>query len=163
MIKLYRTSQRHKEHWREYELSLKDDYTKNGDIVVVNTKEQYQSHMGFGGAFTGSTAHVLSQATENQKEEIINAYYGSKGLNYNMTRVTIHSSDFDVKSYTYTKNNDKELKTFNINEAKETIIPLVKEAQKVHGSDLHIMASAWSAPGWMKTNGEMNLGGELLT
>ncbi len=162
MIKLYRTSSRHNEYWKEHDVPLKKDYKKDCDVIVVNTKEQYQSYLGFGGAFTGATAHVLSQATPAHKKEIIDAYYGKNGLNYNMTRVTIHSSDFDLGNYTYVKDNDEKLESFDIKVAKDTIIPLVKEAKKSHGKDIQVMASAWSAPGWMKTNNEMNLGGELL-
>lgn len=41
-------------------------------------------------------------------------------------------------------------------------IPLIKEAQKLTGhQELKLFASAWSAPKWMKTNGDLAGRGRL--
>ena len=41
------------------------------------------------------------------------------------------------------------------------LIPFIKDAQEIAEERINIMASPWSPPSWMKTNGEMNNGGKL--
>lgn len=55
---------------------------------------------------------------------------------------------------------DKELKTFSIERDKEYILPLI-HAAKEQEEELTLLASPWSPPAFMKTNGEMNHGGKL--
>ena len=41
------------------------------------------------------------------------------------------------------------------------MIPFIKDAIKKTDTPLKLLASPWSPPAWMKTNGEMNNGGKL--
>ncbi|WP_342026182.1 hypothetical protein AADC60_16165 [Cytobacillus pseudoceanisediminis] len=42
-------------------------------------------------------------------------------------------------------------------------MPLIHNAMKAAGEQLFIVAFLWSPQSWMKTNGEMNNSGKLLT
>ena len=75
-------------------------------------------------------------------------YYGEKGLNYNLGRISIGSNDFCVNSYEYCQKDD--LSDFNIYHAKETIIPLLKDI--LNYKKITLMASPWSPPKCFKTN-----------
>ena len=54
-----------------------------------------------------------------------------------------------------------ELKHFSIEHDRHQLIPMIKEAASKAGQPLKILASPWSPPAWMKTNGQMNHGGKL--
>lgn len=129
----------------------------------VDEKLEYQSMMGFGGAFTEAAAVTLSKMSADNRAEVIESYYDKeKGLSYNIGRVHIHSCDFALGNYTYVEDGDAELKTFSIEHDEALIIPLVKDAFAQRGSELEILASPWSPPAWMKSNNMMNQGGYLL-
>ena len=95
------------------------------------------------------------------QQEIINAYFGKNGLNYNLVRTNMNSCDFSSDSYTYVQENDKELKTFNIQHDEKYKIPMIKWAQKTIGKDFKFYFSPWSPPAWMKDNNDMLHGGKL--
>lgn len=131
-------------------------------IITVQADKKCQEIIGFGGAFTEAAAYTLSRISREHRKEIIDAYYHpERGIGYNIGRVHIHSCDFALGNYTYVEDNDTELKTFSIEHDHELIIPLVKEAMDLCPEEMKILASPWSPPAWMKTNGEMNNGGQL--
>jgi glucosylceramidase len=143
-----------------------------GDVAFITTsgnaelqldpEQNFQEIFGFGGAFTEAAAYTLARMTPAKREEAIRAYFDPKeGLGYTIGRVHIHSCDFALGNYTYVEDNDTELETFDIAHDFEQIIPLVKDAMHAQGSELKLLASPWSPPAWMKTNGEMNRGGKL--
>ena len=80
-------------------------------------------------------------------------------MNYNICRISIGSSDFNLNSYSYSNKND--LSDFSISEDMKYVIPIIKEAQKRNKS-LKILASCWSPPSFMKSNKKLTNGGNLL-
>ncbi|WP_395078057.1 glycoside hydrolase family 30 beta sandwich domain-containing protein [Flavobacterium sp.] len=131
--------------------------------IFVNPEKSFQTFMGIGGAITDASAEVFSKMSANQQKEFINAYYSQeKGIGYSLLRTTIHSSDFSTNSYTYVKDNDKDLNTFDISHDKQFRIPIIKQAIKATAGKLTIYASPWSPPAFMKSNGSMLKGGFLL-
>ncbi|WP_342746087.1 glycoside hydrolase family 30 protein [Paenibacillus donghaensis] len=124
--------------------------------------QAYQSIMGFGGAFTEAAAYTLSRMSEDKRQEVIRRYFDpAEGLGYTLGRVHIHSCDFALGNYTYVEDNDTELTSFDIAHDHKWVLPLIHDAAKVKGSPFTMLASPWSPPAWMKTNGEMNNGGKL--
>jgi len=130
--------------------------------VFVNPEKTFQTFMGIGGAITDASAEVFAKLPKDKQAEFVNAYYDSKqGIGYSLIRTTIHSSDFSSGSYTYIKENDKDLKSFNIDHDKKFRIPLIKEALKKAGN-IPLYASPWSPPAFMKDTKNMLKGGKLL-
>ena len=87
-------------------------------------------------------------------------YFDEKeGIGYNYGRVHINSCDFSLGNYACVEENDETLETFNIERDKKSLIPMIKDAQKY--GDIDMLASPWSPPAYMKTNGQMNYGGTL--
>ena len=119
--------------------------------------------LGFGGAFTEAAAHSLSLISPEKRKEIIHRYFDpAEGLGYRFGRTHINSCDFSLGNYTYIEDGDTSLESFSIDREKKLVIPLIQEAKEVAGGELSIVASPWSPPSWMKTNGEMNNGGKLF-
>lgn len=131
--------------------------------VFVEPTKTFQNFMGIGGAITDASAEVFAKLSKGKQQELLNAYYDKeKGIGYSLLRTTIHSSDFSSGSYTYIKDGDKDLKTFNIDHDRQYRIPMLKEAIKTAGGKLLLYVSPWSPPAFMKSNGSMLKGGSLL-
>ncbi|WP_047545124.1 glycoside hydrolase family 30 protein [Psychroserpens sp. Hel_I_66] len=130
--------------------------------VFVNPEKQFQEFLGIGGAITDASAEVFSQLSTDKQEEFLKAYFSEEGINYNIIRTSIHSSDFGLGSFTYIDEGDKELKSFSIEKDREKRIPLIKRAIELVDEDLVFYASPWSPPAFMKTNNHMLKGGKLL-
>jgi|TARA_B110000908_G_scaffold171479_1_gene234392 glucosylceramidase len=141
----------------------KSNQPKERDIsVFVNPNKTFQKFLGIGGAITDASSEVFSKLSLDKQEELLKAYYSEEGINYNIIRTSIHSSDFGLGSHTYIEEGDVELKTFSIIKDKEKRIPLIKRAQALIKDDLVFYASPWSPPAFMKTNKNMLQGGKLL-
>ena len=140
--------------------------------ILLEPSKRYQSFLGFGGSFTESSADLFHQMAPSMQERILQAYFSQdKGLAYSWGRVHMGSCDFSEGNWSCVAENDKELKTFNIERYRRSILPMLHKAQRVRQSDkaasnrapdLHLLASPWSPPGWMKDSGQMLNGGSLL-
>jgi glucosylceramidase len=131
--------------------------------VFVVPDKTFQKFMGIGGAITDASAEVFSKLSKDKQQELLNAYYDTeKGIGYSLIRTTIHSSDFSSGSYTYIKEGDGDLKTFNIDHDRQFRIPMLKQAIKTAGGKLVLYVSPWSPPAFMKSNNSMLKGGTLL-
>lgn len=130
--------------------------------VFVNPHKKFQEYLGIGGAITDASAEVFSKLSTDKQEELLKAYYSEEGINYNVIRTSIHSSDFGLGSFTYIEEGDEKLETFSIAKDKEKRIPMIKRATSLIQDDLVFYASPWSPPAFMKTNNHMLKGGKLL-
>jgi glucosylceramidase len=130
--------------------------------VFVNPRKTFQSFLGIGGAITDASAEVFSMLSGDKQEELLNAYFSETGINYNIIRTSIHSSDFGLGSHTYIEEGDETLATFSIEKDKVKRIPMIKRAASLIQDDLVFYASPWSPPAFMKTNNHMLRGGKLL-
>jgi len=134
--------------------------------VFVDTSKRFQDVFGFGGAVTDAVAEVHATLTPAARQAFLDAYFDPQsGLGYSVLRTTIHSSDFGSRSYTYVRDGDKSLASFDIAPDLTLRVPLLRAALaagRAHGTDMRVFASPWSAPAWMKSNGSMLAGGGLL-
>ena len=139
--------------------------TKKGEIpsLLVDASKVRQKIMGFGGAFTEASASIYSALNEDKKKQIIKAYFSKDiGNAYSFGRTHINSCDFSLGNYAYTETDDDvDLNHFSIEHDRSMLIPFIKDAMKEANEHLKILASPWSPPAWMKSNGEMNNGGKL--
>lgn len=161
-IKHYLTSKNTDHRLSLQTSSIFEDKSEQVD-VVINPNKKYQTLIGFGAAFTESSAmnfHKLSKL--KQDEFISNMFNPSTGHGYVICRTHINSCDFSLNNYAYTEvPGDSKLEHFSIDREKKILIPLIKRALKEAKHPIKIFASPWSPPAWMKTNGEMNNGGKL--
>lgn len=131
-------------------------------ILSIDPKKTYQTITGFGGAFTESSAYLMNQLGSENRKKIIDAYFSRDGANYSLTRTHMNSCDFSLNQYSYAPvANDLLLENFSIEEDMDDLIPMIKDAMKTSEDGFKIFASPWTAPPWMKDNGEW-VGGKLL-
>ncbi len=133
-----------------------------GVTVEIDPRKSYQVYEGFGGAFTEAAADTFYKMSQEKRREILDAYFTEAGLNYTFCRTHINSCDFALGNYAYDEvEGDEALEHFTIERDRKLLLPMIKEAIAHRGGRLRLLASPWSPPYWMKTNGEMNHGGKL--
>lgn len=130
--------------------------------IQILPDEKYQEIIGFGGSFTESSAYLLNQLSKENRELILDAYFSDKGAKYSLTRTHINSCDFSISNYSYAPiADDMMLENFSVEEDKDDIIPMIKEAMAISEDGFKILSSPWTAPPWMKDNKDWK-GGKLL-
>lgn len=134
----------------------------NFSTIKLKPETEFQTITGFGGSFTESSAYLLNKVSKKNRDFILEAYFGETGAKYSLTRTHMNSCDFSLSQYSYAPvENDKELAHFTIEEDKDDIIPMIKDAMQVSKDGFKILSSPWTASPWMKDNKEW-VGGKLL-
>jgi len=131
--------------------------------VLVNPEIVFQTHLGFGGAFTEAAAVTLEKLGPANRRRLLDAYFDPEnGLGYTLCRTHINSCDFSLGNYANVeKADDTALESFSLAREKKTLLPMIHAAAALTKNGLLLFASPWSPPAWMKTTGEMNNGGRL--
>ncbi|MEO0424820.1 MAG: glycoside hydrolase family 30 beta sandwich domain-containing protein [Pseudomonadota bacterium] len=144
---------------------------EGGARIEVFPDQEKQTMTGVGSSFTESSAFVLAHLPPEERAAVMREVYGEDGANLSIARTVIASTDFSVEGrYTYAPvADDAALEHFSIEVdtdgfdperypgiADETfdLLPMIQEALAIkreqQDSTLSIVASAWSAPPWMK-------------
>lgn len=126
------------------------------DIAVTPTSKA-QRFSGAGASITESSASVIDTLPATQRQQLITDLFGASGLHLAYLRQPLGASDFVAKQPFYTYE-DKQ-GTFDYGRDQGDILPLVQAALQAN-PQLQLMGTPWSAPAWMKTNG--NLAGGTL-
>ena len=130
--------------------------------VFVDPSKKYQSFFGIGAALTDASAETYAKMPKDKQAEVLKAYFDKQsGIGYTVARTNINSCDFSSDMYTYIKDGDKELTSFNIDHDRKFKIPFIKAAMTAAGGKLDLFASPWSPPAFMKDNNNMLQGGKL--
>lgn len=129
--------------------------------VTVDASQQFQSILGFGGAFTDASCYLLGKMEPARRRQLLEEFFGRDGLGLSVGRTCIGASDYSCSAYSYddTTVADPELKHFSIEHDRGYILPVLREALATQ-PDLFLFSTPWSPPGWMKTGGSL-LGGSM--
>ncbi len=147
-----------------HQLTALSSYSENSPTVSIqiNKDKHLQTISGFGGAFTEASAYLLNQLGEENRAKILHAYFAREGANYSLTRTHMNSCDFSLNNYSYTPvEGDINLEHFSIDEDKDDLIPMIKDAMAISEDGFRLFASPWTAAPWMKDNNSW-VGGKLL-
>lgn len=153
--------------WKETDV-LKEMQEDCMHVINLMPEITGQEIEGFGGAVTDAAVISFMELSASAQKEVIDGYYSNQGLCYNMARIHINSCDFAAGNYSYVREGDETLESFDIAHDKKGMIPFLHEAVSKCGTtsegavDFRILASPWSPPAYMKDNKEMNHGGKLL-
>jgi glucosylceramidase len=135
---------------------------KDGVPIQLLPGEKFQTITGFGGSFTEASASLLNRLSKENRNRILEAYFGETGAGYSLTRTHINSCDFSLSNYSYAPvEGDKSLEHFSVKEDLDDIIPMIKDAMAISKDGFKIVSSPWTAPPWMKDNKKW-VGGKLL-
>ena len=140
------------------------EFVQEAEAVSIKLlpEKEYQTITGFGGSFTEASAYLLNQLSAENRDKILEAYFGESGAKYSLTRTHMNSSDFSLSNYSYaTVEGDTTLENFSIDEDRDDIIPMIKGAMAKSKDGFKIITSPWTAPPWMKDNNSY-VGGQLL-
>jgi glucosylceramidase len=127
--------------------------TGNADLVV-DESTKYQQFVGFGGAFNEMGWDALSVLSPDQIANAMTLLFDAKdGANFMYGRLPIGSSDYSMSRYTLDNTaGDFSMSSFSIDRDRQMLIPYVKAALAVR-PDVHLWASPWIPPDWMKDSG----------
>ncbi|MCV9388148.1 glycoside hydrolase family 30 protein [Reichenbachiella ulvae] len=133
--------------------------------LSIDLATTYQEMDGFGFALTGGSAGHIYYMGETEQNELLQELFGSGdgsiGISY--LRISVGASDLDAEVFSYNDlpagQTDEQQENFSIAHDQEIIIPILKKILAIN-PDIKIMATPWSPPAWMKTNGS-SVGGRL--
>ncbi|TMW53582.1 hypothetical protein DOY81_001346 [Sarcophaga bullata] len=133
--------------------------------LEINRDAQYRNIVGFGGAFTGAVSYLVEKLPVELQDHLYRSFYSSEGIGWNLLRMSIGGSDFDLEPWAYNEQpeNDAGLTNFTKldprDEKKVEQIQRLKTVTKLN--DLKIKGAAWSPPKWMKSNNAWTGFGQL--
>lgn len=137
-----------------------------GDVILVDESKTFQEMDGFGYCLTGGSAQLISGMDEKSRHALLTELFATDGNNIGISylRVSIGASDLDDRVFSYNDlpagETDPELNKFSLeNDRRTGLIAVLKKILEINPK-LKIMGSPWSAPVWMKTNGDTR-GGSL--
>jgi glucosylceramidase len=140
--------------------------TPKYETLVVDPTRGYQTMTGYGASLTDSSATVLEGLSPSKREATMRDLFDPRtGDGLNFLRQPIGASDF-VAGHDYTYDDipagqtDYNQRQFTIQHDRQAILPLLRDALRIN-RHITIMASPWSPPAWMKTNGSL-VGGRLI-
>jgi len=133
--------------------------------IDVDSTQSLQTIDGFGYTLTGGSASLINQMDANNKSALLQELFGtgSNSIGVSYLRLSIGSSDLNASVFSYddmpSGQTDTSLQNFSIDKDKADLVPVLKQILSINPS-IKIIATAWSAPAWMKTNNS-SIGGSL--
>ena len=131
------------------------DAGTNPTTVNIDENATFQGMDGFGFTLTQGSAKVIGGMASTQQNALLNELFSSGGIGISAIRISIGASDLSESSYSY-----RDGASFSLAGPDLThLIPMIKKILVIN-PNIKILATPWSAPRWMKTNGGW-IGGSL--
>nr|XP_014966769.2 lysosomal acid glucosylceramidase isoform X3 [Macaca mulatta] len=151
---------------RRMELStgtIQANRTGTGLLLTLQPEQKFQKVKGFGGAMTDAAALNILALSPPAQNLLLKSYFSEEGIGYNIIRVPMASCDFSIRTYTYADTpDDFQLHNFSLPEEDTKLkIPLIHRALQLAQHPVSLLASPWTSPTWLKTNGAVNGKGSL--
>ncbi len=133
--------------------------------ITLDKSKTYQTMDGFGYTLTGGSATLLHKMSPEARHKILTNLFSASGNNIGISylRLSIGASDMNAFVYSYDDmpkgETDVPLTHFSLAHDDTDIIPVLKEILQI-APTIKILGSPWSAPVWMKDNGDTR-GGSL--
>ncbi|MES2279605.1 MAG: glycoside hydrolase family 30 beta sandwich domain-containing protein [Bacteroidota bacterium] len=146
-------------------LKFEDKAANDHPSITVDDGTTYQPIDGFGFALTGGSAmHIIRMSAPVRAALLKELFaYDDNNIGISYLRLSIGASDLNEKVFSYDDlpagQTDPKLAHFDLGPDKADVIPLLKEILAINPK-IKILGSPWSAPTWMKTNGDTR-GGAL--
>ena len=136
--------------WKEARVKLQKRSADKALLTVNDTTEGIRWR-AWGTTFNELDWETLLMLTRDEQDEILRNIFSPQGdLRMTRGRIPMNASDYARSWYSCDEvKGDLELRYFNIDRDKRTIIPMIRAAQKYCPS-LVCWASPWSPPSWMK-------------
>jgi glucosylceramidase len=131
--------------------------------IEIDDQQRFQSIDGFGFALTGGSAEHLARMDPAKRAALLKELFGVEGKSIGISylRISIGASDLNDHVYSYDDlaagETDRELAKFSLAPDRAELVPVLKEILAINPG-IEILGSPWSAPAWMKTNGNAKAG-----
>jgi glucosylceramidase len=141
------------------------DEAGRGVPIVVDDGQRFQTMDGFGFALTGGSAELMTRMTPPARAALVHELFATDGTGIGVSylRLSIGSSDLNRRVFSYDDlpagATDFPLEHFSLALDRQDVVPVMKEILAA-SPGIRVLASPWSAPPWMKTNGNVR-GGAL--
>ncbi len=139
--------------WQEKTVKM----TRGGGEVdiEVTDNEDWKPFKAWAATFNELDWDALCLLTRNEQDEILKNVFSPEGdLRLSRGRISMNANDYARSWYSCDEcEGDFELRYFNIDRDKQTIIPFIRAAQK-YNPNLTFWCSPWCPPSWMKINGD---------
>ena len=135
--------------------TIKMDKKSSEPLVVVDDNADYPDFKAWGATFNELDWDALCLLTRNEQDEILEKVFSPEGdLRLSRGRISMNANDYSRSWYSCDEvAGDLELRYFNINRDKQTVIPFIRAAQK-YNPDMTFWTSPWCPPSWMKITGD---------
>ncbi|XP_069734862.1 lysosomal acid glucosylceramidase-like isoform X2 [Phaenicophaeus curvirostris] len=132
-------------------------------LLTVNVSVRYQHLKGFGGSLSDAAALNILALSQPAQDNLLRSYFSESGIEYNLLRVPMASSDFSLRPYSYDDvPDDYDLKHFRlVDEDVKMKIPILHRISAMTKRPLSFYASPWTAPAWLKSNNDVSGKGSL--
>ena len=139
----------------------------SSQTITIDSTQIFQTVDGFGYTLTGGSASLINALNTTDKTNLLNELFGnganSIGISY--LRLSLGASDLSASVFSYDDmpagQTDIGLANFSLSKDTTDVIPILKQILAIN-PNIKILASPWSAPVWMKDNGN-SMGGGLQT
>jgi len=146
-------------------LEFLNDDANGFPLISVDRSQKYQAIEGFGFSLTGGSALLISRLPLTDQRTLLEELFSpaGDGIGISFLRLSIGASDLSECCFSYDDmpdgQSDFDLAHFDIEAGDREVIPLLQDILSIN-PDIRIIATAWSAPTWMKTN-QSYIGGKL--
>lgn len=125
-----------------------------GSVVKTDVSSPITTFRRWGTTFNEQDWNALCMLPRDVQDEILYRAFSPDGeLGFSMGRISMNANDYAMSWYSCSEvPGNFDLKYFNIDRDKLTIIPYIRAAQK-YNPDMTFWMSPWSPPAWMKING----------
>ncbi|AJE82082.1 glucosylceramidase [Streptomyces albus] len=136
-----------------------------GVRLGVDEHSRFQPFTGGGASFTDSAAWLLNSSgalPRATREKVMRRLFSPEdGIGLSFLRNPMGASDLARYPYSYDDlpegKSDPDLSGFSLRHDLADVVPLTRQALRLN-PELTVMASPWSAPGWMKDSGKLRGG-----
>ena len=126
--------------------------------IEIDDSRTFQPIEGFGFSLTGGSAYLLAGLAVADRAKLLQELFGlgEASIGLSCLRLSIGASDLGRRDFTYwglrRGTVDPDLTRFNLAGGDREVVPVLQEILAINPA-LKIIASPWSAPPWMKSNG----------
>ncbi|MBL6651751.1 MAG: glucosylceramidase [Reyranella sp.] len=131
--------------------------------IEIDDSRTFQPIEGFGFSLTGGSAYLLAGLAAADRADLLQELFGLTDASVGLSclRLSIGASDLGGRAYSYLERDpgtaDPDLARFNLAACCPEVVPVLQEILRINPA-VKIIASPWSAPSWMKTNGNFVAG-----
>jgi glucosylceramidase len=131
--------------------------------IDIDESRIFQPIEGFGFSLTGGSAYLLAGLAAADRADLLQELFGLTDASVGLSclRLSIGASDLGRRDFSYWDLPpgvaDPDLARFNLAAGDPEVVPVLQEILRINPT-VKIIASPWSAPPWMKSNGSFVAG-----